>query len=76
MKVHDRRRHTWGPGRPRLTREQRAAIRVRRAADQAPYKVLAADFGISIVHAWRVCQTARPMKVIELATTKRAGGPQ
>jgi len=27
--------------------------------DQAPYKVLAADFGISIVHAWRVCQERR-----------------
>lgn len=50
------RRHSWAPGRPRLTREQRAIIRVRRAVDQAPYKVLAADFDISIAHAWRVCQ--------------------
>jgi len=47
--------HDWAPHRPRLTRAQIAAIQARRA-DRYPYKFIASEFGISITHAWRVCQ--------------------
>jgi hypothetical protein len=47
--------HDWAPRRPRLTRAQITAIQARRA-DRYPYKFIASEFGISITHAWRVCQ--------------------
>jgi len=55
MSPRVRRPHDWSSRRPRLTRAQIAAMRALRAKDVA-YKVLAIDFGVSVTHAWRVCQ--------------------